>query len=171
MAPLAVSVVTFEDTQVASPVPTTFNWSAGGRCRKPRSRPGWEVTERSATFLTSPRSDHDAKRAVAIDQALKEYIYAWRNVVVSYERFVETVFSHMMQGRSGCGSCSSPARRAASPRSPSTATGRLGAGRSSSATGWHRRHLVNDLGSPEGRPIGHRTKTGPEPSEMLGERS
>ena len=28
------------------------------------------------------------------------------------------------------------------------------------ATGWHRRHLVNDLGSPEGRPIGHRTKTG-----------
>jgi hypothetical protein len=30
---------------------------------------------------------------------------------------------------------------------------------------------VNDLGSPEGRPIGHRTKTGPEPSEVLGERS
>jgi hypothetical protein len=97
MAPLVVSVVTFEDTQVASPVPTTFNWSAGGRCRKPRSWPGWEVTERSATFLTSPRSDQDAKRAVAIDQALKEYIYAWRNVLVSYERFVETVFSHMMQ--------------------------------------------------------------------------
>jgi 7-cyano-7-deazaguanine reductase len=29
-------------------------------------------------------------------RSLKEYIYAWRNVVVSYERFVDTVFAHMM---------------------------------------------------------------------------
>jgi hypothetical protein len=41
---------------------------------------------------------------------LKEYIYAWRNVVVSYERFVETVFSHMMQVYEPVrlGSCSHP---------------------------------------------------------------
>ena len=29
-------------------------------------------------------------------RSLKEYIYAWRNVVVSYERFVDTVFEHLM---------------------------------------------------------------------------
>ena len=30
-------------------------------------------------------------------RSLKEYIYAWRNVVVSYERFLDTVFAHLMQ--------------------------------------------------------------------------
>jgi 7-cyano-7-deazaguanine reductase len=30
-------------------------------------------------------------------RSLKEYLYSWRNVVVSYERFVDTVFDHLMQ--------------------------------------------------------------------------
>jgi 7-cyano-7-deazaguanine reductase len=30
-------------------------------------------------------------------RSLKEYVYAWRNVVVSYERFLDTVFAHLMQ--------------------------------------------------------------------------
>ena len=30
-------------------------------------------------------------------KSLKEYIYSWRDVVVSYERFVDTVFAHMTQ--------------------------------------------------------------------------
>lgn len=30
-------------------------------------------------------------------RSLKEYVYDWRNVVVSYERFLDTVYDHMMQ--------------------------------------------------------------------------
>jgi 7-cyano-7-deazaguanine reductase len=30
-------------------------------------------------------------------RSLKEYVYSWRNVVVSYERFLDTVFSHLME--------------------------------------------------------------------------
>jgi 7-cyano-7-deazaguanine reductase len=30
-------------------------------------------------------------------KSLKEYIYDWRDVVVSYERFIDTVFAHLMQ--------------------------------------------------------------------------
>ena len=30
-------------------------------------------------------------------KSLKEYIYDWRDVVVSYERFLDTVFAHMME--------------------------------------------------------------------------
>lgn len=30
-------------------------------------------------------------------KSLKEYLYSWRNVVVSYERFVDVVFDHLMQ--------------------------------------------------------------------------
>jgi 7-cyano-7-deazaguanine reductase len=30
-------------------------------------------------------------------KSLKEYLYSWRDVVVSYERFVDVVFDHMMQ--------------------------------------------------------------------------
>ena len=30
-------------------------------------------------------------------RSLKEYIYAWRDVVVSYERFLDTVFAHLTQ--------------------------------------------------------------------------
>jgi 7-cyano-7-deazaguanine reductase len=30
-------------------------------------------------------------------RSLKEYIYDWRNVVVSYERFLDTVYDHMIQ--------------------------------------------------------------------------
>src|SRR5687768_7096778 len=34
---------------------------------------------------------YPSKREIEL-RSLKEYIYAWRNVVVSYERFVDTVF-------------------------------------------------------------------------------
>jgi len=30
-------------------------------------------------------------------KSLKEYVYDWRDVVVSYERFIDTVFAHMME--------------------------------------------------------------------------
>ncbi|HYG72926.1 MAG TPA: 7-cyano-7-deazaguanine reductase [Actinomycetota bacterium] len=30
-------------------------------------------------------------------RSLKEYVYDWRNVVVSYERFLDTVYDHMMR--------------------------------------------------------------------------
>ena len=30
-------------------------------------------------------------------KSLKEYLYSWRNVTVSYERFIDVVFDHLME--------------------------------------------------------------------------
>jgi 7-cyano-7-deazaguanine reductase len=62
-------------------------------------------TTEEITFLGVPGQPDFARLEMTIYpsgrvpelKSLKEYFFAWRDVVVSYERFIDVVFEHMMR--------------------------------------------------------------------------